>query len=242
MLVKTNRLAGKIPTLHPQWSPLNFSEILSLPTAWLSVGQSNSILSSFGAQSAEGLWARAREPEGQLANTLKLAAECRDAGIKVIWFRYEIFRDSYPGTPMDQAQWSYWTAGKNWSAAERTRDADLIDEVKAVMRPEDHVLHYSTLGNVFIGTMLPNYLNMWGIRTVILSGYHLDWCIEQAARSARDLGYMPIVVGDACGCGRDEDDFPTLERLNTFFAPVLSTDAVTEHLRSAPAVVTTSCR
>jgi nicotinamidase-related amidase len=99
------------------------------------------------------------------------------------------------------------------------------------MRPEDPLLHYSTLGNVFLGTMLANYLTMWGIRTVLLSGYHLDWCIEQAARTSRDLGYMPIVVGDACGCGRQEDDVPTLERLNTFFAPVLSTNSVIDYLR-----------
>jgi nicotinamidase-related amidase len=235
MLVKTQSLIEKIPALHPQWRPLNFGEILSLPTAWLAIGQSNSILSSFGAQSAERLWERARTPGGSIGNTLKLAAACRGAGVRIIWFRYEIFRDSYPGTAMDHAQWSYWTAGKNWNATERMRDADLIDEVKSMMRSEDPVLHYGTLGNVFLGTMLPNYLTMWGIRTLMLSGYHLDWCIEQAARTARDLGYMPIVIGDACGCGREEDDGPTLERLNTFFAPVLSTDAIIEHLR-LPAV------
>ena len=71
--------------------------------------------------------------------------------------------------------------------------------------------------------MLPSYLNMSGIRTVVLSGFHLDWCIEQAARTCRDLGYIPIVVGDASGCGIEADDAPTLERINRFFAPVLST-------------------
>jgi nicotinamidase-related amidase len=86
---------------------------------------------------------------------------------------------------------------------------------------------------VFLGTMLPNYLTTWGIRTLLISGYHLDWCIEQAARTARDLGYMPIVVGDACGCGRVIDEAPTLERLNTFFAPVLSTDQVIALLASS---------
>jgi nicotinamidase-related amidase len=230
MLMKTQIIAKKVPALHPQWSALDFVDILSLPTAWLAIGQSNSILSSSGAQSSEGLWERARKPGGSLENTLKLTSACHDAEVRVVWFRYEIFRDSYPGTAMDRAQWSHWTSGKNWSATERARDAELIDEVKAVMRPDDMELHYGTLGNVFLGTMLPNYLTMWGIRTVLLSGYHLDWCIEQAARTARDLGYMPIVVGDACGCGREEDETPTLERLSTFFAPVLSADTVIEHL------------
>jgi nicotinamidase-related amidase len=227
MLVETQvRPTGIIPLPHPQWAALDLPAILALPTAWLCIGQSNSIMSSTGAQSAERLWQRGREPGGALGNTVRLAAACRVAAKRVVWFRYDFFRDDYPGTPMDRAQWSYWTAGKNWSTAERARDADLVDEIKAIVKPEDPVLQYSTLGNVFLGTMLPNYLTTWGIRTLLISGYHLDWCIEQAARTARDLGYMPIVVGDACGCGRVVDETPTLERLYTFFAPVLSTDQV----------------
>ena len=35
----------------------------------------------------------------------------------MVWFRYDFFRDDYPGTLMDRAQWSYWTAGKTWAAA-----------------------------------------------------------------------------------------------------------------------------
>lgn len=224
--------ASKVPALHPQWASLDFAEILSLPTAYLPIGQSNSILSSFGAQSGERLWERGRRPGGSIGNTIRLSAACRDAGIRFVWFSYEIFREHYPGTPMDRAQYGYWAAGKDWSEEKKKRDAETVEEIRALMRPDDAVIHYSTLGNVFLGTMLQNYLNMWGVRTLILSGYHLDWCIEQAARSARDLGFMPIVAGDACGCGREEDEAPTLERLNNFFAPVLSTDAIIDHLRA----------
>ncbi len=221
----------KIPAMHPQWASLDLAEILSLPTAYLPIGQSNSILSSFGAQGGERLWERGRRPDGSIGNTIRLIASCRDAGVKFIWFKYEIFRDQYPGTPMDRAQYGYWSAEKPWTEDQKRRDAELIDEIRTMMRPEDTVIPYSTLGNVFLGTMLPNYLNMWGIRTLILSGYHLDWCIEQAARTARDLGFMPIVIGDACGCGREEDEKPTLERINNFFAPVLSTEALVSLLR-----------
>ena len=82
MLEKTRIVAEKIPTLHPQWNALDFVDILSLPTAWLSIGQSNSILSSFGAQSSEGVWERARRPGGSIGNTLKLASTCRDVGVR----------------------------------------------------------------------------------------------------------------------------------------------------------------
>lgn len=224
----------KIPELHEQWANVDLAEILSLPSAFVPIGYSNSILSDFGAQAGERLWERGRRPGGSIGNTIKLIHACRGAGMPFFWTKYEIFRQQYPQTPMDQSQYDYWAAGKDgWSEEQRQRDCDTVAEIKALMRPEDQVIHYTSLGNVFLGTMLPNYLNMLGIRTVLLSGFHLDWCIEQAARSCRDMGYMPIVVGDACGCGVEEDEAPTLERLNRFFAPVISTDTAVELVNQA---------
>jgi hypothetical protein len=50
------------------------------------------------------------------------------------------------------------------------------------------------------------------------------------------MGYMPIVIGDACGCGVDTDEEPTLERLDRFFAPVISTDRAISLLHKAAAL------
>src|SRR5207247_26419 len=145
----------------------------------------------------------------------------------------EIFRQQYPSTPMDEAQYRHWTEDKPWDEARMRWDADLVDEVKASMRPGDAEMLYTSLGNVFIGTPLVPCLNAWGIRTLILCGNHLDWCIEQAARSARDLGYMPLVIGDTCAAGRQEDEAPTLSRINNFFAPVISTETAIELVKKA---------
>ncbi len=216
---------SKIPAPHPQWAKVDLAKILSLPSVFMPIGQSNSILAEFGAQAGERLWERGRRPGGSLGNTIKLVAACRDTDIRVVWTRYEIFRQSFPQTPMDKSQYDYWATGKeNWTEEQKQRDCDTVAEIKALMRPDDVVVYYASLGNAFLGTMLTQHLAAWGVRTVLLSGYHLDWCIEQAARTCRDLGYMPIVVGDACGCGREEDEAPTLERINNFFAPVVSTD------------------
>ena len=121
---------------------------------------------------------------------------------------------------------------------ESLTEAEQVVEFEARIRrhldlDEDEVIHYASLGNVFLGTMLPNYLNMHGVRTVLLSGFHLDWCIEQAARTCRDMGYMPIVIGDACGCGREQDEATTLERLDMFFAPVISADTAVDLIHQA---------
>ena len=58
-------------------------------------------------------------------------------------------------------------------------------------------------------------------------------CIESAARSARDLGYMPLVVGDACAAETPEVHVATLQRLNAIFAPVVSTQTAIELVRKA---------
>lgn len=222
---------SRVPQLHEQWRSLDFRNMLSLPTAYLAIGYSNSILADFGAQAGEGLWQRTRSPGGALEATAKLVAACRARGNRMVWTKYEIFRQSFPQTMVDKAQYDYWAAGKEgWTESMRERDCKPVAEISAMMQPDDMTIHYTSLGNVFLGTMLPSYLNAWGVRTILLSGFHLDWCIEQAARSCRDMGYMPIVVGDACGCGRQEDDLPTLERINTFFAPVLSSADVLKHL------------
>jgi nicotinamidase-related amidase len=225
---------SKVPERHPQWANLDLEEILALPSAYLGIGYSNSILSDFGAQAGERLWERGRLPGGCIGNSIKLIHACRAAGYRFFWTKYEIFRRDFPQTPMDKSQYDYWALGKeNWTEEQRQRDSDTVAEIKELMRPEDTVIHYTSLGNVFLGTMMPNYLNMWGVRTIVLSGFHLDWCIEQAARTCRDMGYMPIVVGDACGCGREQDEAPTLERISMFFAPVVSTDDALLLIRQA---------
>ena len=216
-----------LPDLHPQWRELDFSDLFRQPFAYLAIGYSNSILAEFGAQAGERLWERARTSGGALNATKAVVSAVRPTHRPVVWTRYEIFRDRQPQTETDRAQYRYWLRDKQrWSDAEIERDWQPVVEIKALMQPQDLVIHYSSHGNVFLGTMLPGFLNAWGVRTVLISGFHLDWCIEQAARTCRDLGYNPIVIGDACGCGQWEDDIPTLRRINTFFAPVISSARV----------------
>src|SRR3954469_6835737 len=101
-----------IPSLHPQWQSLDLTKILALPTAFIPIGQSNSLLSREGAQHYEGLWDRCRREGGVLDKTIRLAQACRAADMKLVWFRYEIFRKAYPQTPMDEAQYRTWEESK----------------------------------------------------------------------------------------------------------------------------------
>ena len=76
----------------------------------------------------------------------------------------------------------------------------------------------------FVGTDLPLELARKRVEVIVLTGIHLDWCIEGNTRLARDNGYLPIVIGDACGCQKPEQEQAAMQCINNFFAPVISAD------------------
>lgn len=69
-------------------------------------------------------------------------------------------------------------------------------------RPSEAVLDKITM-SAFEGTPLDLVLRDCGIGAIAIVGVALEVGIEPTVRHAADLGYIPIVVTDACG-GRDE--------------------------------------
>jgi nicotinamidase-related amidase len=220
-----------IPELPSYWKKLNFVELLSLPTAFISISQANSLYYAKGAQGSERHWER-----GSLENTIKVAKACREQGHRFYWIDYDIFRKAhgYPMTLMDEAQYDFWDqAAKGKDEEYLTWDGELVDDLKALVRSGDECFKELALESSFCGTQLPLSLARHGIKTLIFCGLHLDWCIEGNARAARDNGLMPIVVGDACGCQKAEDEPAAMRRITTFFAPVLPAEVVAGYIREA---------
>jgi ureidoacrylate peracid hydrolase len=220
-------------SLHPQWATLDLNEILAFPTALLVIDATNSVLSRNGAQADTKLWDRARRPGGPIENTQRLIAAARASAVHVIWFRYEYLRDHYPATPMDEVQYRYWLANRSFTDAQKRWEAALVDEMLALQAPEDFEIVYRSFGNVFLGTPLQPILTTLGVRTLLIGGYHLDECVEQAARTSRDFGFMPLVVGDCCLCVSRDDEPATLSRIDSHWAPVVSTTQIVSDGRLA---------
>jgi nicotinamidase-related amidase len=221
-----------IPPLAPQWQSLNLAKILKYPAAYMSVSQVKSLYLPTGAQAAERHWER-----GSLPATVKVVKAAREQpNFKVFaWIGYEIFRDKYPQSEFDAAQYSSWTKGiENWSEEKRKEDNELPDELQALVRPGDLHFNEMALQTAFVGTQMPLELARRGIKTIVITGIHLDWCIEGNARAARDNGYLPIVIGDATACQKPEDEAAAMRRINNFFAPVISSDTFVK-LLSEPA-------
>lgn len=89
-------------------------------------------------------------------------------------------------------------------------------------RGSEAVLEKITM-SAFAGTYLDIALRDCGIRTFLIAGIALEVGIEPTVRHATDLGYLPIVVTDACGCGNPEAAKRSLEAL-TFAGGSLQTD------------------
>lgn len=219
------------PQLHDQWKSLDFAELMQ-GAAFINMDLQNSILHPEGVLSHEGIWRGARDVGGCLHNTLRLAAMCRETKMPFVWLRYDRFiGEKEPSNALDRAQYHYWNKDYVGDKARKAWEADLVDEVKDIMRPGDLTLVYPAW-SIFVGTPLLRWLAQWGTRTLIISGYHTDWCVEMATRSARDLGFVPIVVSDACGTTHPLHE-QTLDQINDCYAPVISTNFAIEALRRA---------
>ena len=148
-----------------------------------------------------------------------------------VWLRYDRFiGEKEPTNEMDRVQYRFWNKDYVGDRARKDWECDLVAEVKAIVRPEDMNLIYPGW-SIFTGTGLERWLNQWGVRTLLISGYHTDWCVEMATRHARELGYMAVVVGDACGSTQPLHS-QTLDQINNCYAPVMSTDDVIRYVQS----------
>ena len=216
-----------IPPLAAQWNELDLAEILSRPAAYMSVSQNKSLYDAGGVQAAEG-----HRERGSLPATVKVVNAARKASNfkSFNWIGYEVFRENYPQSDFDRVQYGSWTKGLNFTPEMKRQDNELVGELRALVRPGDNEFNELALQTAFAGTQLPLELGRKRIQTIVLTGIHLDWCIEGNARAARDAGYLPIVIGDACACQKPEQEAAAMERINNFFAPVISSDRFVELL------------
>jgi nicotinamidase-related amidase len=78
---------------------------------------------------------------------------------------------------------------------EDTWGAALVDEIKAVQRPSDLVVHKHR-SSAFFGTRLDMLLRSNGIETLLVSGCTTEGCVESTVRDAGFLDYFAVVVED----------------------------------------------
>ena len=147
-----------------------------------------------------GVLAHIRDREGLLARASSVLAAARSVGVPVVYVRHV----SLPTTHMGVAALRTAMAWQRVDQASEVRSAfppdaehsQLIDELEPVAG--EPVFDKLTM-SAFVGTPVELLLRDRGVTTVILVGAVLEIGIEPTARHAADLGFLPVVVEDACG-------------------------------------------
>jgi nicotinamidase-related amidase len=153
----------------------------------------------------------AQIPDGDrvLANVLKLRAAARARGVRTIFTRHYFMPSELAGV-FQLRQAKIWQ-GKDHAAETRplipygSPGFELVEGLEP--GPGEAVIDKITM-SAFEGTPLNLVLRDCGVRAYLIAGIALEIGIEPTVRHSTDLGYLPILVRDACGAGNE----PAAER------------------------------
>jgi nicotinamidase-related amidase len=148
----------------------------------------------------------------QIANgaeiTLRVAQileAARKAGVRTFFTRHM----SLPKNLMGAFQCRQAMAWQRVDSPEKIRPMFLKDSPAFQIIPElqplasEGIVDKITM-SAFEGTLLGIALRDCGIRSFIITGIALEIGIDPTCRHGADLGYIPILVRDACGFGNEE--------------------------------------
>jgi len=149
------------------------------------------------------------------ANVVRVLDAARSAGIRVFFTRHL----SLPKELMGAFQFRTAMAWQRVQSPDQVkpwfvRDApgfQLVPEMAP--RPSEAILDKITM-SAFEGTPLNIALRDCGISAFAIAGIAMEIGIEPTARHGADLGYIPVIVKDACGYGHRaaaERSFASLE-------------------------------
>jgi nicotinamidase-related amidase len=161
-----------------------------------------------------GVLAQVAGADRVLANVLRVLDAARGAGVRTVFLRHYFMPTALQGVyQLRQA--------KIWQRKDRAADtAPLIPhgspgfELAPELAPRESepVIDKVTM-SAFEGTPLDLVLRDCGVRAFVIAGVALEVGIEPTVRHSADLGYVPIVVRDACGAGDEAAAVRSLEAL-----------------------------
>ncbi len=152
-----------------------------------------------------GILKQIRDGEKIISQVVEVLQAARQAGVRVFFFRHMSLPKELTGVfqlrmAMAWQRVSSVSEVKPWFL----RDSpafQLVPEVSPL--PSEAIFDKITM-SAFEGTPLSIALRDCGINTFAIVGVATEIGIEPTVRHGGDLGFIPIVVTDACGAG-DED-------------------------------------
>lgn len=139
---------------------------------------------------------------------------CREAGVLVVWVR-EVFSDQ----KMRASHKALWGAGDDiWLIRE---DGPGIDWYAGMVEPgprEPTITKWQYDG--FEDTDLDLLLQSRGIRTLLMTGFTSNVCVETTARHGYIKGYHVVFVADCAGAPTPAEHASAIHNIGTYFGRV----------------------
>src|SRR5690349_4445975 len=169
-----------------------------------------------------------------LGNVLRVLEAARAAGVRTAFTRHYSMPTELAGV-FQLRQAKVWE--RKASAAETSPliphgspGFELVPELAP--RPSEAVIDKITM-SAFAGTPLEIVLRDCGVRSYLIAGIALEVGIDPTVRHSADLGFIPVVVEDACGSGDAAAGERSLAALRfAGDALIATTDAVVAALTS----------
>jgi biuret amidohydrolase len=152
-----------------------------------------------------GILSQIKNAEEITQQVLKVLTAARDARVRVFFSRHL----SLPKELMGMFQFRMAMAWQRTDSPEQVNPWFLRDTPGFQIIPEleprssEGVFDKLTM-SAFEGTWLDFALRDCGVNAFIIVGVATEIGIEPTARHGADLGYIPVLVTDACGAGNEE--------------------------------------
>jgi nicotinamidase-related amidase len=174
-----------------------------------------------------GILSQIKNPEQITLQVLKVLIAARKAKVRVFFSRHL----SLPKELMGMFQFRMAMAWQRADSPEQVNPWFLRDAPGFQIMPEleprstEGVFDKLTM-SAFEKTWLDFALRDCGINAFIIVGVATEIGIEPTARHGADLGYIPVLITDACGAGNEEAAKRSIESLK-FAGDALITDTET---------------
>jgi biuret amidohydrolase len=171
-----------------------------------------------------GILAQIDDRETVIENVRVVLDAARAAGVRTFFTRHV----TLPVKLMGVAQLRMWRAWQGVERLEDVRSPFLPDAPQTQIVPElrpnanEAVLDKLTL-SAFAATPLELALRGAGVGAIAIVGVATEIGIEPTARHAGDLGFIPVVVTDACAAGNAEAGARAMDSLR-FLGDAVLTD------------------
>lgn len=162
-----------------------------------------------------GIISQIKNSDQVKARVLQVLQAARQAGLRILFCRHLSLPTELMGVSQIRMAMAWQKVDspaqvKPWFLRDSPAFA-LIPE--AIPLPSEAIFDKITM-SAFEGTPLNIALRDCSITSLVIVGAATEVGIEPTVRHAADLGYIPIIVTDACGTGNEQAAQRSLESLN----------------------------